>query len=201
MNPYYHSFVPGFNWVYLWAPLLLAFVAFIGFRLGARIKMECRMRVDSVRGEMQYSACVADKCGVLRIRVVSDTVDKVIGFISGVIVGILLCTECFNGIIQYFNNTLSASDSPIWSVFMATVAILALAGIYGVIATGIFYAAKKRKVQTVKEKYGMRYRIKVFKRRTATEVFEKFRHEWLIAKYNREGGQSYARATTSRVDL
>ncbi len=203
MSNYYHEFTPGFNWVYIVAPALLVLVAWLGFRFGTRIKMVRRLYRNVPEGKVQYNASVADKTGTLRMHVVSDSLDKVIGAISGIIVGRLLVSECFAGIVQYFDNGLSSNDSPIWSLFMAIMVIGMVSVVYSVIAACLFYTAKNYKCSKVKRTFGRRYRVIARKTRTVSEICAAVRNEWLIARYQRQEAQArenyYARTTATRA--
>ena len=167
---FFHEFAPGFNWVYVIAPAMLALVAWLGYRFGARVKMVRGVRIDRMRGQILYGASVADERGNLRINMVSDSFDKIIGTVAGLIVCYLLFAECSLGLIQWFDNSLGPNDSTFWSLFMAMAGIIFLSSVYGVFATGIFHSFKMRKRLAVKARFGGRYHISTRKTRDFNEI-------------------------------
>ena len=167
---FFHEFAPGFNWVYVIAPAMLALVAWLGYRFGARVKMVRGVRIDRMRGQILYGASVADERGNLRINMVSDSFDKIIGTVAGLAVCYLLLTECSLGLIQWFDNSLGPNDSEFWSLFMAMTGIIFLSSVYGVFATGIFHSFKMRKRLAVKARFGGRYHISTRKTRDFNEI-------------------------------
>ena len=167
---FFHEFAPGFNWVYVIAPAMLALAAWLGYRFGARVKMVRGVRIDRMRGQILYGASVADERGNLRINMVSDSVDKIIGTVAGLAVCYMLLTECSLGLIQWFDNSLGPNDSEFWSLFMAMTGIIFLSSVYGVFATGIFHSFKMRKRLAVKARFGGRYHISTRKTRDFNEI-------------------------------
>ena len=167
---FFHEFAPGFNWVYVIAPAMLALAAWLGYRFGARVKMVRGVRIDRMRGQILYGASVADERGNLRINMVSDSFDKIIGTVAGLIVCYLLFAECSLGLIQWFDNSLGPNDSEFWSLFMAMTGIIFLSSVYGVFATGIFHSFKMRKRLAVKARFGGRYHISTRKTRDFNEI-------------------------------
>lgn len=192
MNKYFHEFAPGFNWVYVIAPAMLVLVAWLGYRFGARVKMVRRVRVDRMRGQMLYGASVADERGNLRINMVSDSFDKIIGTVAGLTVCYLLFTECSLGFIQWFDNSLGSSDSAFWSLFMAMTGIIFLSSVYGVFAAGIFHSFKMRKRLAVKARFGSLYHISTRKTRDFNEIVKILKEAVSEEIANRK---YYARAT------
>lgn len=166
----FHEFAPGFNWVYVIAPAMLALVAWLGYRFGARVKMVRGVRIDRMRGQILYGASVADERGNLRINMVSDSFDKIIGTVAGLIVCYLLFAECSLGLIQWFDNSLGPNDSAFWSLFMAITGIIFWSFAYGVFATGIFHSFKMRKRLAVRARFGGRYHISTRKTRDFNEI-------------------------------
>ena len=167
---FFHEFAPGFNWVYVIAPAMLALAAWLGYRFGARVKMVRGVRIDRMRGQILYGASVADERGTLRINMVSDSFDKIIGTVAGLAVCYMLLTECSLGLIQWFDNSLGPNDSEFWSLFMAMTGIIFLSSVYGVFATGIFHSFKMRKRLAVKARFGGRYHISTRKTRDFNEI-------------------------------
>ena len=167
---FFHEFAPGFNWVYVIAPAMLTLVAWLGYRFGARVKMVRGVRIDRMRGQILYGASVADERGNLRINMVSDSFDKIIGTVAGLIVCYLLFAECSLGLIQWFDNSLGPNDSAFWSLFMAITGIIFWSFAYGVFATGIFHSFKMRKRLAVKARFGGRYHISTRKTRDFNEI-------------------------------
>ena len=167
---FFHEFAPGFNWVYVIAPAMLALAAWLGYRFGARVKMVRGVRIDRMRGQILYGASVADERGNLRINMVSDSFDKIIGTVAGLAVCYMLLTECSLGLIQWFDNSLGPNDSTFWSLFMAMAGIIFLSSVYGVFATGIFHSFKMRKRLAVKARFGGRYHISTRKTRDFNEI-------------------------------
>ena len=167
---FFHEFAPGFNWVYVIAPAMLALVAWLGYRFGARVKMVRGVRIDRMRGQILYGGSVADERGNLRINMVSDSFDKIIGTVAGLAVCYMLLTECSLGLIQWFDNSLGPNDSAFWSLFMAITGIILWSFAYGVFATGIFHSFKMRKRLAVKARFGGRYRISTRKTRDFNEI-------------------------------
>lgn len=167
---FFHEFAPGFNWVYVIAPAMLALAAWLGYRFGARVKMVRGVRIDRMRGQILYGASVADERGNLRINMVSDSFDKIIGTVAGLVVCYMLLTECSLGLIQWFDNSLGPNDSEFWSLFMAMTGIIFLSSVYGVFATGIFHSFKMRKRLAVKARFGGRYHISTRKTRDFNEI-------------------------------
>ena len=167
---FFHEFAPGFNWVYVIAPAMLALVAWLGYRFGARVKMVRGVRIDRMRGQILYGGSVADERGNLRINMVSDSFDKIIGTVAGLIVCYLLFAECSLGLIQWFDNSLGPNDSAFWSLFMAITGIIFWSFAYGVFATGIFHSFKMRKRLAVKARFGGRYHISTRKTRDFNEI-------------------------------
>ena len=167
---FFHEFAPGFNWVYVIAPAMLALAAWLGYRFGARVKMVRGVRIDRMRGQILYGASVADERGNLRINMVSDSFDKIIGTVAGLAVCYMLLTECSLGLIQWFDNSLGPNDSAFWSLFMAMTGIIFLSSVYGVFATGIFHSFKMRKRLAVKARFGGRYHISTRKTRDFNEI-------------------------------
>ena len=167
---FFHEFAPGFNWVYVIAPAMLALAAWLGYRFGARVKMVRGVRIDRMRGQILYGASVADERGNLRINMVSDSFDKIIGTVAGLAVCYMLLTECSLGLIQWFDNSLGPNDSTFWSLFMAMTGIIFLSSVYGVFATGIFHSFKMRKRLAVKARFGGRYHISTRKTRDFNEI-------------------------------
>lgn len=167
---FFHEFAPGFNWVYVIAPAMLALAAWLGYRFGARVKMVRGVRIDRMRGQILYGASVADERGNLRINMVSDSFDKIIGTVAGLATCYMLLTECSLGLIQWFDNSLGPNDSEFWSLFMAMTGIIFLSSVYGVFATGIFHSFKMRKRLAVKARFGGRYHISTRKTRDFNEI-------------------------------
>ena len=167
---FFHEFAPGFNWVYVIAPAMLALVAWLGYRFGARVKMVRGVRIDRMRGQILYGASVADERGNLRINMVSDSFDKIIGTVAGLAVCYMLFAECSLGLIQWFDNSLGPNDSAFWSLFMAITGIIFWSFAYGVFATGIFHSFKMRKRLAVKARFGGRYHISTRKTRDFNEI-------------------------------
>ena len=167
---FFHEFAPGFNWVYVIAPAMLALAAWLGYRFGARVKMVRGVRIDRMRGQILYGASVADERGNLRINMVSDSFDKIIGTVAGLAVCYMLLTECSLGLTQWFDNSLGPNDSEFWSLFMAMTGIIFLSSVYGVFATGIFHSFKMRKRLAVKARFGGRYHISTRKTRDFNEI-------------------------------
>ena len=167
---FFHEFAPGFNWVYVIAPAMLALAAWLGYRFGARVKMVRGVRIDRMRGQILYGASVADERGNLRINMVSDSFDKIIGTVAALAVCYMLLTECSLGLIQWFDNSLGPNDSEFWSLFMAMTGIIFLSSVYGVFATGIFHSFKMRKRLAVKARFGGRYHISTRKTRDFNEI-------------------------------
>ena len=167
---FFHEFAPGFNWVYVIAPAMLALAAWLGYRFGARVKMVRGVRIDRMRGQILYGASVADERGNLRINMVSDSFDKIIGTVAGLAVCYMLLTECSLGLIQWFDNSLGPNGSEFWSLFMAMTGIIFLSSVYGVFATGIFHSFKMRKRLAVKARFGGRYHISTRKTRDFNEI-------------------------------
>ena len=167
---FFHEFAHGFNWVYVIAPAMLALAAWLGYRFGARVKMVRGVRIDRMRGQILYGASVADERGNLRINMVSDSFDKIIGTVAGLAVCYMLLTECSLGLIQWFDNSLGPNDSTFWSLFMAMAGIIFLSSVYGVFATGIFHSFKMRKRLAVKARFGGRYHISTRKTRDFNEI-------------------------------
>ena len=167
---FFHEFAPGFNWVYVIAPAMLALAAWLGYRFGARVKMVRGVRIDRMRGQILYGASVADERGNLRINMVSDSFDKIIGTVAGLAVCYMLLTECSLGLIQWFDNSLGPNDSTFWSLFMAMTGIIFLSSVYGVFVTGIFHSFKMRKRLAVKARFGGRYHISTRKTRDFNEI-------------------------------
>ena len=167
---FFHEFAPGFNWVYVIAPAMLALAAWLGYRFGARVKMVRGVRIDRMRGQILYGASVADERGNLRINMVSDSFDKIIGTVAGLAVCYMLLTECSLGLIQWFDNSLGPNDSEFWSLFMAMTGIIFWSFAYGVFATGIFHSFKMRKRLAVKARFGGRYHISTRKTRDFNEI-------------------------------
>ena len=167
---FFHEFAPGFNWVYIIAPAMLVLAAWLGYRFGARVKMVHRVRVDHMRGQILYGASVADERGNLRINMVSDSFDKIIGTVAGLIVCYMLFAECSLGLIQWFDNSLGPNDSAFWSLFMAITGIIFWSFAYGVFAAGIFHSFKMRKRLAVKARFGGRYHISTRKTRDFNEI-------------------------------
>ena len=167
---FFHEFAPGFNWVYVIAPAMLALAAWLGYRFGARVKMVRGVRIDRMRGQILYGASVADERGTLRINMVSASFDKIIGTVAGLAVCYMLLTECSLGLIQWFDNSLGPNDSEFWSLFMAMTGIIFLSSVYGVFATGIFHSFKMRKRLAVKARFGGRYHISTRKTRDFNEI-------------------------------
>ena len=149
---------------------MLALAAWLGYRFGARVKMVRGVRIDRMRGQILYGASVADERGNLRINMVSDSFDKIIGTVAGLAVCYMLLTECSLGLIQWFDNSLGPNDSEFWSLFMAMTGIIFLSSVYGVFATGIFHSFKMRKRLAVKARFGGRYHISTRKTRDFNEI-------------------------------
>ena len=188
---YFHSFTPGFNWVYVVAPLVLAVLAWLGFRFGASIKMQRKLFINRVYGAAQYNVCVANEKGVLRVNACSDSLDKIIGTVAGLAVCYMLLTECSLGLIQWFDNSLGPNDSPFWGLFMGMAAIVFATMAYATLAAAVFHAAKAYKCKRVKMAYGRRYKVVVVKTRNYTEITQIICSE--IGKY------APSRATSKRA--
>lgn len=189
---FFHEFAPGFNWVYVIAPAMLALAAWLGYRFGARVKMVRGVRIDRMRGQILYGASVADERGNLRINMVSDSFDKIIGTVAGLAVCYMLLTECSLGLIQWFDNSLGPNDSEFWSLFMAMTGIIFLSSVYGVFATGIFHSFKMRKRLAVKARFGGRYHISTRKMRDFNEIVKILKE---TVSEEIAGRKKYARAT------
>lgn len=171
MNYFYHEFAPGFNWVYVVAPLWLVIAALFGYFFGTRVKKYRRFSHDRVRGIKRTEVRI-DKEGIMKTSVCSDTVDRLLGMASGVAIGCMTMVECGDGIIQHFDNGLGAYDSPIWSLFMAGLIIVMAAAIYGFVATVLFGMAKAEKRKVIRRRFGKIYKIKVRKGRDFSEIFQ-----------------------------
>ena len=189
---FFHEFAPGFNWVYVIAPAMLALAAWLGYRFGARVKMVRGVRIDRMPGQILYGASVAYERLNLRINMVSDSFDKIIGTVAGLAVCYMLLTECSLGLIQWFDNSLGPNDSEFWSLFMAMTGIIFLSSVYGVFATGIVHSFKMRKRLAVKARFGGRYHISTRKTRDFNEIVKILRE---TVSEEIAGRKKYAHAT------
>jgi len=100
MNPYFHSFMPGFNLWYLVGPLTIVLTSILAW---------CLPTLQNGR--------------VSRTNFTAGTVlAMVIG--SALIFTTMLFVESGAGAIQFFDNMLTTSDSPVWSLFLAGFAIV-----------------------------------------------------------------------------
>lgn len=104
-NPYYHSFIPGFNAWYIVAVLGVILIAVVGYNM-----------------YYVHSGCMFKRYN-----------RRFIGFMSFVFTAILMVMvvkESWRGLVQFLDNGLAYDDSPAWTMIGAPVALMILAGVY-----------------------------------------------------------------------
>ena len=128
MNSYYHEFVPGFNWWYIVAPVLILVMAIVGWQ---RYKGYRKPRSLEIR------------------RGCSDKFLKIVAWIFTAVVTALIFLESADGIVQFFDNIAPASEyeSALGSVFYMSFFLTSFVFIYwgllvlvGRLAANIKYA-------------------------------------------------------------
>lgn len=98
----------NFNWWFVVGPLMLVLVAVI----------------SGLRHHRYH-------CRPLRARY-NDRLPQLVGVIATITFMVLVFSESYNGLIQLCDNTLSTSDSPVWSLVLAGLALICGAlGYYG----------------------------------------------------------------------
>lgn len=112
MNTFFHAFAPGFNWWYVVAPFGLLVMILVGTR-------QYKIVGDRVR------------------QVFNKNLFCMIAVVFVLIFMVMVYAESSFGIIQSFDNNLLPGESPIWSVIMMPMAIIAMGMFYG----AILYAA------------------------------------------------------------
>lgn len=127
MNSYYHEIIISFNWWMVIMPAFLILSIFIG-KKGA---------VLTRKGAVRYTF--------------NERFAKIIASISGVVFFILLLVESTNGIIQWFDNSLTNQDSPAWSVILAPGAIAIIALLYGGIVFQTIQSTQRRQAQKLRK--------------------------------------------------
>lgn len=107
MSSYYHAFVPGFNWWYIVAPVMVLVVGYVGTK---------RFRLTRS----------------LKIKVVfNDRLLVLLSVLASVVFGIMLVIESMDGIIQLCDNALTKQDSPAWTLFTAPFVLVMAVFSYG----------------------------------------------------------------------
>ncbi|MCL1840105.1 hypothetical protein FWF89_03915 [Candidatus Saccharibacteria bacterium] len=135
MSPYYHAFVPGWNWWYLFAPLSILATVLLAWGIptlrGGRIR-RTRLAINAL---------------------LFMTIASAVGF------SVLLFVESSNGIVQVFDNQLVGYESPVWSLIFAGVAVVALGAIHfgvNLFFTGKTFRAKISKLKAVRHEAQVR---------------------------------------------
>ena len=98
MSNYYHEFVPGFNFWYVFVPMTLIIMYYVG-----------KNNIYIKKGK--------------RYRRYNDRFYRLMSIVASVMTAILVLTESGDGIVQVFDNCLSYYDDPIWSVIVAASAV------------------------------------------------------------------------------
>lgn len=142
-NSYYHAFVPGFNWWYLVAPVLII----ASFLLGRR------------QYYLSHNLRLMRRFGAGMFTVVSA--------VSGVIFGAMLFAESMDGIVQWFDNGLAYNDSPVWSLIFAAFGVVVLVVIYAFVVYAVGYLAGEYKRDALLRK---KCAIKARRRKNAERI-------------------------------
>lgn len=127
-NSYYHAFVPGFNWWYLVAPVLIIASFLLGRR---RYYLARNLRLMSRFGKRLF---------------------LVVAVVSGVIFGTMLVVESMDGIVQWFDNHLAYDDSPVWSLIFAAFGVVVVAAVFAGVVYLVGRLASEHKRDTLLRK-------------------------------------------------
>ena len=99
---YYHAFIPGFNFWYLYVPAMIGLFYLLGYK--------------SIR--------VVRRDGRKKFRRLSPRFVGFLSVIASIIFGVLLCAESMNGIVQTFDNAFANDgSSPVYSLIFAGCAV------------------------------------------------------------------------------
>lgn len=108
MNAFYHSFEPGFNWWYVVAPVLFVLCVFYGSKR-SRLSDEGKLMVR--RNHYYRLAALA--------------------IVAGLVIGWMVVSESWYGLVQTFDNKLGKYESGIVSTIEAGIAVVCLVVFYG----------------------------------------------------------------------
>lgn len=124
-NPFYHAFVPGFNFWYI--------VVIVGFIVIALV------------GWHKYYIYATFRGKTLERRYNNRFIDFIAG-VFAVVVAIMAIIESGHGIVQFFDNGLAPGESPAWNVLIMPFILMGAAGLYWMILShvGRFMAKKKK---------------------------------------------------------
>ena len=114
MNSYYHAFQIGFNFYYIWAVISVLISVGIGL---------CQFQVK--RGRIR--------------KLFSNKVFILFSALTSLVFAILFVKESTRGMIQFLDNGLTASESPMWSIFVLPVIIIIVVIAFGAI---IYYVGR-----------------------------------------------------------
>ncbi len=145
MSMYFHEFNPNYvEFCGIIAATGVAILAakWLGGRFGASVirrKKTTYDRVNDVRVTKEYAYGEAK---IVTIKVVSDFVDHIMGFVTAMIFVVGMMMNCFTGIVQVFDNSLGANDSGAWSVIFALAGVGFVGWIAGTLGANAFHKAK-----------------------------------------------------------
>lgn len=100
MNQYYHEFVLGWNWWMLEAFIMVVFMVFLGIK---QYYMTSDLKIRGRYNEKLFA---------------------LVATVGAIIFGLMVFFESADGVIQYFDNHLSAGESAVWSLIFAPFAII-----------------------------------------------------------------------------
>lgn len=141
-NEFYHTFLPGFNWWYIVAPLMVLLMS--AFGASNRRLNEKSLRIMG-----------RDKRGYLL---------NALALILDFFLYLLVVRESAVGIVQLFANHLSPDDNPAWAIILFVFAVsvsavfvyelLVYAGKLGTHLKIVYLKKKRRKIREERENLG-----------------------------------------------
>lgn len=134
MNMYYHNFVPGFNLWYVLAPGFIVLMAVLA-------------------AKNVYASSVTHYAS----QYYTNALFKIIAAICSIIISVLITIESGFGLVQLFDNMLTASDSGVWSILFAVLAIPALGYFYYHLLMTVEKIVRQRKVDILNNQPGVLY--------------------------------------------
>ena len=117
MNSFYHAFTISFNWWYVLLPLQLVLMLIFGL---SNAKLSKRTKKVIQR----------DK---------KDKVAFCLSIVMTIILMVTVVSESSSGLIQILDNSLSANDDPVWSLFL----FVFVMSTFAVFTCALFYYAAK----------------------------------------------------------
>lgn len=135
MSPYYHEFVPGFNFWYIVAPAFLVVMALAGW---------CR-----------YGLVLSERDGAVRLRIRRYYDGRLLVVLSAafaLIVTVMIFFESCHGLVQWFDNGLGRYESGVWSIVSAGFTLVLIAVLYGMALLWAALAVSSVRKKTLKRR-------------------------------------------------